>query len=96
MSKHDQLEESLFLGLGLTALLRGRMKAFLDFLVKEGKLAAKDQKKFRKQLIDAGEKEYGSMLREYEKYVERVMRALQDVPSNKTKAKALNKRKKSR
>lgn len=93
MPKHDQLEESLMLGLGLASLLRGRMQAFLDFLVKEGKLAVKDQKKFRKQLIDVGEKEYGSMVREYEKYVSRVMNALKDVPSVKAKAKANKKQK---
>lgn len=83
MPKRDHVEESLFLGLGLASLLRGRMQAFLDFLVKEGKLAAKDQKKFRKQLVDAGEKEYGSLVKEYERYARGVMSALQDVPKKK-------------
>lgn len=80
MPKRDQFEESLFLGLGFAALLRGRMQAFLDFLVKEGKLAVKDQKKFRKQLTDAGAKEYGSLVKDYEQYAKRVMGALKDVP----------------
>ncbi|OGL66555.1 hypothetical protein A2856_02605 [Candidatus Uhrbacteria bacterium RIFCSPHIGHO2_01_FULL_63_20] len=80
MAKKMKLEEPLFIGLGVAALAKERAQDFLDYLVKEGKLAAKDQAKMRKELAARGKKEYRTMSGGYDKAVRETLKML-DIPT---------------
>ncbi len=80
MANKLKLEEPLLIGLGIASLAKERTKDFLEFLMKEGKLAAKDQAKMRKKLVAQGEKEYRAMSKGYEKAVRETMNML-NVPT---------------
>lgn len=73
-------EEALLAGLGVMSLAKGRVEEFIGSLVKDGKLAIKDQKNLRKRLIAEGQKEYRTMTRGYQKIVRETLKTL-NVPT---------------
>ncbi|TAK03809.1 hypothetical protein EPO34_01445 [Patescibacteria group bacterium] len=80
MAKKLKLEEPLMLGLGVASLAKERAADFLDYLLKEGKLAAKDQARMRKDLAARGKTEYRAMSTGYGKAVRETLKTL-DIPT---------------
>lgn len=76
MPKKIKLENTLLIGLGAASIAKERAQDFVDFVLKQGKLAAKDQKKLRSKLIKQGQREYASMSKAYEKAVRQTLAAL--------------------
>lgn len=75
-SKSSLPEEALYVGFGLASMAKDQFDAFASFLVKEGKLMAKDQTKFRKQLTQKGEKYYKGMMKDMEKASSSVLKTM--------------------
>lgn len=82
MSKKPILEDAFILSLGLASIVKDRAADFVEFLVKEGKLAVKDRQKLRNQLASQGEKEFRMMKKVYEKSLATALKAM-NVPTRK-------------
>ncbi|MBI2551166.1 hypothetical protein HYV73_02360 [Candidatus Uhrbacteria bacterium] len=76
MAKKFTIEEPLLISLGVASLAKERAEDFLEFLMKEGKLAVEDQAKMRQKLAAQGEKEYQAMSKWYEKAVRETLKIL--------------------
>lgn len=57
-------EELFYLGFGLASLAKDQLESIFSVLVKEGKLLAKDQKQFKKDLTAKGRAFYKKMQNE--------------------------------
>lgn len=83
MAQSKKKTEDVFLmGLGLLSMSKDRVSDMVDFFVQEGKLAMKDQKKLKKQLLTQGGKEYKKMMGMYEKTVQSTLKVM-NVPTRK-------------
>ena len=75
-------KEILHLGLGLASLAKDQLETISSALLNEGKLLAKDQKHFKKDLETKGQLLYQQMLREMEKTNRTVLKKM-NIPSRK-------------
>ncbi|KKW33134.1 MAG: hypothetical protein UY76_C0008G0007 [Candidatus Uhrbacteria bacterium GW2011_GWA2_52_8d] len=75
-------EELFHLGLGLASLAKDQLETISSALMKEGKLLAKDRKRFKKDLETKGQLLYQQMLREMEKTNRTVLKKM-NIPSRK-------------
>lgn len=80
--KQLNAEEMLYTGFGLAVMAKDQLDAFTSFLVKEGKLVAKDQGKFQKDLAKKGEGAYKKMKLEMEKTMSYVLKQM-NMPTRK-------------
>lgn len=82
MAGKPLLEDAFLMSLGLASMAKERAAEVLEYMVKEGRLAAKDQAKLQKRLVAQGEKEYQAMRRSYEASLGTALKAL-NVPTRK-------------
>jgi len=85
----DTMKKAMYLGLGALSITKEKAEAFVDDLVKRGKMSEKDRDATVEKLLEGGEKQEGLIEEQVFSLVQRVMAGM-GIPTQKDLKSILN------